>query len=152
MKRSTARPALSRPALLVALCAAVACGEASPSSGRAPSLGPASHPLTTVARLRGTLDVASGTLTFEPVSSAGTSLPGNGVSPAIYGDQGVTVRIYNSAVATSAPVAGKKTYSANVGVRNLLAYRIGDEQGAASPADTMGIFIFTNTAPVVFGK
>jgi hypothetical protein len=73
------------------------------------------------------------------------------VSAAIYGEQGVTVRIYNSAVVTSAPVAGKKTYSANVGVRNLLGYRIGDEQGGPAPADTMGIYIFTNTTPVVSG-
>lgn len=151
MKRSAARPPLARPALLVALCGVVGCGEPSPSSGRATSLEPVSHPQTTVARLRGTLDVASGTLTFEPVSPTGAPLPGGGASASIYGDQGVTVRIYNSAVTTSAPVGGKKTYSANVGVRNLLTYRIGDEQAGASPADTMGIYIFTNTAPVVSG-
>ena len=61
----------------------------------------------------------------------------------------MTVRIYNSTVTTSAPVAGKKTFTANVGVRNLLAYRIGDEQGAATPADTMGIYVFVNSGPVV---
>lgn len=151
MKQSTPRSASFRPAILIALCGAVACGEASSPLGQGPALAPTSHPLTTVARLRGTLDVASGTLTFDPVSPTGASLPGSGVSAALYGDQGVTVRIYNSAVTTSAPVGGKKTYSANVGVRNLLAYRVGDEQGGAAPADTMGIYIFTNTAPVVSG-
>lgn len=151
MNQSTIRPASLRPAILIALCGAVACGEASLPSGRGPALAPTGHPITTVARLRGTLDVATGTLTFDPVSSTGASLPGSGVSAALYGDQGVTVRIYNSAVATGAPVGGKKTYSANVGVRNLLAYRVGDEQGGAAPADTMGIYIFTNTAPVVSG-
>lgn len=97
------------------------------------------------------MDVARGTLTFEPVSTTGAAQPSSGPSASIYGDQGVTVRIYNSAVTTSAPLAGKKTYSANVGLRNLLGYRIGDEQGTAAPADTMGIYVFTSTAPIVSG-
>jgi hypothetical protein len=148
MKWPTTRRALSRTAVLLALSATVACGEGSPLSGRAPALAPASHPITTVARLRGTLDVASGTLTFDPVSSTGASIPASGVSASIYGEQGVTVRIYNSAVVTGAPVGGKKTYTANVGVRNLLGYRIGDEQNVTAPADTMGIYVFVNTAPI----
>jgi hypothetical protein len=141
------------PAIVVALCGAAACGEAGLSSGSTGVLQPSSHnhPLTSVARLRGTVDVARGTLTFDPVSATGATLPSSGVSASIYGDQGVTVRIYNSAVLASAPVAGKKTYSANVGLRNLLTYRMGDEQGAAAPADTMGIYVFTNTAPIVSG-
>lgn len=151
MTPSTTRPAFLRHGILVALCGAVACSESSSSSGGAPALEPTSHPATTVARLRGTVDVAAGTLTFDPVSSTGAPLAASGVSAAVYGDQGVTVRIYNSPVVTSAPVGGKKTYSANVGVRNLLAYRIGDEQGGPAPGDTMGIYVFTNTAPVVSG-
>lgn len=143
------RPTVLRRATVIALGGAVACSEA--SSGGVPALEPAGHPVTAVARLRGTLDVASGTLTFDPVSASGATISGNGATASIYGDQGVTVRIYNSAVVTSAPVAGKKTYSANVGIRNLLPYRIGDEQNALAPADTMGIYIFTNTAPVVSG-
>ncbi|MFL5561987.1 MAG: hypothetical protein ACJ79K_10970 [Gemmatimonadaceae bacterium] len=103
-----------------------------------------------VARLRGTVDVATGTLTFDPVSSSGVAIP-NGVNAAIYGDQGINVRLYNSAVVTSTPTAGKKTYTANVGIRNLLAFRIGDEQNLAAPLDTMGIYVFTNAAPVVSG-
>ena len=142
---------MTNRAVLVAICGAVACGDPSSTSGSASAIAPTSHPVTTVAQLRGTLDVASGTLTFDPVSAAGSSLSGNGVSASMYGEQGVTVRIYNSAVVTSAPVAGKKTYTANVGVRNLLGYRIGDEQAGPAPADTMGIFVFTNTAPVVSG-
>lgn len=151
MTRPTTRPLVFRTGILLALCGAAACGEAPSSSGRTPLLQPTSHPITTVSRLRGTLDVASGTLTFDPVSSTGTSLPGSGVSASIYGEQGVTVRIYNSAVVTSAPVGGKKTYAANVGVRNLLGYRIGDEQAGSAPADTLGIFVFTSTAPIVSG-
>jgi hypothetical protein len=151
MKQSTARAAVLRPAILFALCGAAACGEGPTLSGNATVLQPSAHPITPVARLRGTVDVATGTLTFEPVSSTGASVPASGVNASIYGEQGVTISIYNSAVVTSAPVAGKKTYSANVGVRNMLGYRIGDEQNAASPGDTLGIYIFTNTAPVVTG-
>lgn len=151
MMRSAPRPSRSRPAILIALCGAVACGEGSASSGIARVQQPIDHPLTTVARLRGTVDVASRTMTFDPVAASGASIPSGGVNGSIYGDQGVTVRVYNSAVITSAPLLGKKTYSANVGIRNLLAYRIGDEQNAVAPADTMGIFVFTNTAPVVVG-
>jgi hypothetical protein len=138
---------LAASALLAAL---FACSDA-----RTPMVAPlfapaASHPLTSVAHLRGTLDVATGTLTFDPVSASGTPVAG-GPSAAIYGDQGVNVRIYNSAVVTGASLAGKKTYTANVGVRNLLGFRIGDEQNAAAPADTLGIYVFVNTAPVVSG-
>ena len=98
--------------------------------------------------MRGTVDVTAGTLSFEE-QPAGAPLSSASPDAQIYGNQGVTVRIYNSTVTTSAPVAGKKTFTANVGVRNLLAYRIGDEQGAATPADTMGIYVFVNSGPVV---
>jgi hypothetical protein len=128
----------------------VACGDASSRVAISPVAPLGGHPITPVAHLRGTLDVATGTLTFEPVSTSGSSVAG-GPSAAIYGDQGLNVRIYNSAVVTSAPVAGKKTYTANVGVRNLLGFRIGDEQNAAAPADTLGFYIFVNAAPVVSG-
>lgn len=151
MRHPSPCSALSSRAILIAVCGAAACSEGPSSRSSVPIMQPTTHPTTTVAHLRGTLDVASGTLTFDPVSSISGSTVGGGVSASIYGDQGVTVRIYNSAVVTSAPVAGKKTYSANVGIRNLLAYRIGDEQNVAAPADTLGIYVFTNTAPVVSG-
>lgn len=137
-------------AAVAAACGAVACSEHSLLSAGASILQPPSHPVTTVAHLRGTLDVKAGTLSFDPISADGT-VPPSGVSAAVYGDQGVTVRIYNSPVVTSAPVGGKKTYTANVGLRNLLGFRIGDEQGSSAPPDTMGIFVFTNTAPTVSG-
>ena len=136
--------------VIVALCGTAACSDGSRPGAVAPIVEPGNHPITAVARLRGTLDVAAGTLSFDPVSADGTT-PASGVSAAIYGDQGVTVRISNSPVVVSAPVGGKKTYTANIVVKNLLAFRIGDEQGAATPAETMGIFVFTNTAPTVSG-
>jgi hypothetical protein len=133
-----------------ALGAVIGCSDARTTSVISPLEPTGTHPVTQVAHLRGTLDVATGTLSFDPVSAAGTSVAG-GPSAAIYGDQGKNVRIYNSAVVTSAPVAGKKTYTANVGIKNLLGFRIGDEQNAAVPPDTLGIYVFVNTQPVVSG-
>lgn len=149
MHRLTVR-ASKTLAVLAFLGTLGACSD-TPTTAAISPLDPAGmHPVTQVAHLRGTLDVATGTLSFDPVSASGTSVAG-GPSAAIYGDQGVNVRIYNSAVVTSAPVAGKKTYTANVGVRNLLGFRIGDEQNAAAPPDTLGIYVFVNTQPVVSG-
>lgn len=152
MTQSIALPAALRRALLLSLCcAAIACGEGASSGAALLQPTPRSTGSASVTRLRATMDVATGTLTFTPVSPTGSSLAGSGISAAIYGDQGINVRLYNSAVVTSAPVGGKKTFSADVGVRNLLAYRVGDEQGAVAPADTMGVYVFMNTPPFVTG-
>ncbi len=108
-------------------------------------------PAVTIAGLRGVVDVDAGTLTFDVVAPRG-SLGGRSspISAAIYGDQGVTVRVYNSPVTEVNPSSpGKKTYSADVGLRNLLPHGIGDEQAAAAPLDTMGIFVFVNSGPTV---
>ena len=147
-------PVADRTLKTLAACVAVgtlvACSDAASPTANSPLAPLGTHPMTPVAHLRGTLDVAAGTLTFDPVSTSGVPVTG-GPSAASYGDQGVNVQIYNSAVVTSAPAGGKKTYTATVGVKNLLAYRIGDEQNAAAPADTMGIYVFLNTAPIVSG-
>ena len=104
-----------------------------------------------VASLRGTVDLVAGTLTFAPVTPSAGSLGGSAaISPAIYGNQGITVRIYNSPVVTSdAPAPGRKRFTAQVGVRNLQAFPIGDEQGGPVPTDTAGIFVFVNGGPTV---
>lgn len=133
--------------MLVVLAASAACSCSDLRTG-VTLLTPVSHPMTTAAHLRGTVDVVAGTMTFEPVNVAPGISPSSGApNAAVYGDQGITVRIYNSSVVTSAPVLGKKTYSANVGLRNLLGYRIGDEQNAAAPSDTMGIYVLMNSGP-----
>jgi hypothetical protein len=115
-----------------------------------PPAAPAAYsaPMTT---LRATVDLEAGTLTFTPLvaTNAGYSLPA-GFSASIYGNQGVTVRIYNSAVTVTNPSSpGKKTFSAPVGIRNLLPHPIGDEQATGTPTDTMGIDIFINSGPTV---
>jgi hypothetical protein len=43
----------------------------------------------------------------------------------------------------------KKTFTASVGIRNLLAYPIGDEQSSDAPSDTIGIDVFMGTGPTV---
>lgn len=137
-------------ATLVALSALAACGDASPRAASPAPFAPSVHPPAPLTRLRATVDVAAGTLSFEPPPrTESASLASGAPERAIYGDQGVTIRIYNSAVVTSAPVAGKKTYSANVGLQNLLGYRVGDEQRATAPADTMGIYVFVSGGPTV---
>lgn len=107
--------------------------------------------LPVVGIMRGTVDLVAGTLTFEEVRAApAASRRATVISPAIYGDQGTTVRIFNSPVIVTNPSApGKKTYAADVGVRNLLPHPIGDEQGGVVPSDTNGIFVFVNGGPVV---
>jgi hypothetical protein len=89
----------------------------------------------------------SGALLFEPVSTtSGTS----GISRAMYGNQGVDVRIYNTPVAIdSTTTPGTKTWTGNVGILNLLTHSIGDEQATAAPPDTMGIFVFFTATPTV---
>ncbi len=91
----------------------------------------------------------AGTLSFEPLTPQGLGV----VAPArIYGDQGVTVRIYNSTVTITNPSSpGKKTLSAPVGLRNLLAFPIGDEQAGPAPLDTMGIYVFIMAGLTVTG-
>lgn len=133
----------------VMLAGAVAgCGDAARITSPATEV-PASLPV--VGSMRATVDLVAGTLTFEPVASTGRlTARRSSVSAAIYGNQGVTVRIYNSAVVISdSPTPGKKRFTANVGVRNLQDFPIGDEQGGAAPLDTSGIFVFVNGGPAV---
>ncbi len=144
MKRSVRTGIVSMAALLVA------CDGA--SRPVAPVVG---FPVeaATVASLRGTVDLVAGTLTFESVAPRPGSLGGSSaVSASIYGNQGVTVRIYNSPVTVAPSTPGKKRYTANVGVRNLQAFPIGDEQGGVAPADTSGIFVFVNGGPTATGS
>jgi hypothetical protein len=108
----------------------------------APHDGPISiHVSGTV--LRATVDGVAGTLTFAPVHTDGPLTLSR-----IYGDQGRTVQLYNSPVSIVTS-AGRKTFSANVGIRNLLPHSIGDEQSGASPLATMGIHVFITSGPTV---
>lgn len=145
--------ASARTVLALTLIGLVACGDA-PSGVEPASPVPPKAPSRTPAGLRGTADLVAGTLTFEPLPTASPvqTTPAAVVLAGIYGDQGVTVRIYNSPVTITNPSSpGKKTFSAPAGVRNLLAFPIGDEQAGATPTDTMGIYVFVSSGPTVTG-
>jgi hypothetical protein len=137
-------------AMLLAVAMLVAgCSDEPPIT--APRMDPIAVPTVSLGEMRATVDVEAGTLTFEPVAPRG-SLAGAGViSAAIYGNQGVTVRIFNSPVvsAPSATTPGKKTFTATVGIRNLLAYPVGDEQAGGTPVDIIGLDVFLGSAPTV---
>lgn len=141
-----------RTLLAVAMVATLSCADSDPAIE--PTAPLPTEPFPVLAGLRGTADLVAGSLTFErraPVSVS-RRLRSDLVPAGIYGDQGVTVRIYNSPVTITNPSRpGKKTFSAPVGLRNLLAFPIGDEQGAGTPADTMGIYVFVNSGPTVTG-
>jgi hypothetical protein len=96
--------------------------------------------------LRGTVDMTTGTLEFEDVTP-GASGATSGATRAIYGDQNVLVKLYNTTVVVNT-VAGTKTWTGNVGLRNLTAHEIGDEQALVAP-DTMGVFVFFTAEPTV---
>jgi hypothetical protein len=139
-----------RLAVALAFAGSAACGDSRP--GTEPSSQPTTPPRHTLAGLRGTADLVAGTLTFEPLPTASPAQERREslIRPGIYGDQGVTVRIYNSPVTIANPSSpGKKTFSAPVGVRNLLGFPIGDEQAGATPTDTMGVYVFVSDGPTV---
>lgn len=125
-----------------ALAGVVACGEYLPTSPPPVSI-PVTNPLA-LGALRGRVDVVAGTLTFESTQSSAIL----GASLSIYGDQHVSVRVYNGPV-TQTLVGAKRLFSANVGIRNLRNHHIGDEQAGASPADISGIYVFFSSDPTV---
>jgi hypothetical protein len=70
--------------------------------------------------------------------------------PATYGSQNVTMNVHSTSFSIdSVTTPGTKVWSIGVGLRNLLAYPIGANQGAISPQDTLGVFAFFSVLPVV---
>jgi hypothetical protein len=94
--------------------------------------------------MRVSVDAVTGEMRFEEMRGG----PAAGVSAQIYGDQNVTIRLFN-APPTVSSTASLKTITANIAIKNLLPHPIGDEQGSSVPADTLGIFIFFTQEPVV---
>ena len=137
--------------LAIAAMSLAACGDAADLT--APTYRPQPvAPSAMRAEVLATVDLESGTMTFESARSGASLNSASGISAAIYGNQGVTVRLYNTPVVVSASATpGKKQFSAMVGVRNLLSYPIGDEQGGDAPADTIGIDVFMVQEPVATG-
>ena len=102
-----------------------------------------------VGALHGEVDVLNGTMTFTPIDvPAGHRMAG--LNYALYGNQGTTVRLYNTPTGTTAnsPVAGQSVDSAWVGIRNMLSHAIGDEQDSLeTKLDTMGIYVYFSSGP-----
>ena len=140
---------LARLASILALASVIGgCAEEPRITG--PAVRPSAVPMLELGELRATVDAEAGTMTFEPIVHRG--LAGAAIiSAAIYGNQGVTVRIFNSPVVTAVDPGnpGKKTFTASVGIRNLLPYPIGDEQSGIAPLDTIGLDVFMGTGPTV---
>jgi hypothetical protein len=118
----------------------VGCAEP-PMGGTAPVVPVGSMPA--IAAVRGTVDLDRGTLEFSAIAPAG--IPG--FAPAIYGDQNVNVRLYNSPVVLDSSGTIWR-WTANVGVRNMRDHFVGDEEIALAPLDTMGLFVFFTQEPV----
>ena len=137
--------------LLLASAAIVTIGCSDERQATAPVTLPVAPPSMELGTMRATVDVVAGTMTFEPITTHGSLGGANIISAAIYGGQGTTVRIYNSPVvsAPSPTNPAKKTFTANVGIRNLLSYPVGDEEAGAAPTDTMGLDVFMGTGPTV---
>jgi hypothetical protein len=106
-----------------------------PTSGSEPFIPVASVPALGV--LRGTVDLDRAMLEFAPIVPP--SAPG--FSPAIYGDQNVSVRLYNSRVVLDSTTSTWR-WTASVGIRNMRSHFIGDEETVAAPEDTIGIYVF----------
>jgi hypothetical protein len=117
--------------------------------------GPTRRPLPVVPSAMRTLmiatvDLEAGTMRFDPATGFGALNSASGISAAMYGNQGRTVRLYNTPVVVGASATpGKKQFSAMVGVQNLLPHPIGDEQAGDAPLDTIGIDVFMIEEPTV---
>lgn len=131
--------------LACVLVSVLACGEQSSTTGVGAPPAPPSGGARIVAAVEGTVD-ATGHVTFAPMAPP----TARGVSAQIYGAQNVNVRLYNTPVVVdSTTTPGSKSWSFDVGVRNLLAYPIGSNQGSSAPLDTLGVTVFFTVLPTV---
>lgn len=122
------------------LTVAIGCA-GSPTGGTEPVIPVTSMP--TLGVMRGMVDLDRGTLEFAPIAPGGVP----GFQPAIYGDQNVNVRLYNSPVVVDSSTS-TWTWTANVGIRNMRAHFVGDEETSVAPLDTMGLYVFFVQEPV----
>ncbi|MGQ0712666.1 MAG: hypothetical protein ACT4PJ_02920 [Gemmatimonadaceae bacterium] len=83
------------------------------------------------------MDLDRGSLDFAPVMPRAHA----SVAPAIYGDQNVNVRLFNSGVVLDSSATPWR-WTASVGIRNMRAHHIGDEESSTAPLDTIGLYVF----------
>jgi len=135
-----------------ALCAltATACTDSPLGSEREPLRPPVAGAMTTTL-MRGDVDALRGTLTWTVLDAPLAARTAESPMLARYGSQGVNVRLYNTPVAATG-CAPTCIDTARVGIRNMLAARIGDEQSGdhfpvSQIRDTMGIYIYFTAGP-----
>lgn len=145
---------LRRGALACAFAGAfagvAACGERGAITGTEQVPMPPAGSDNVIAALEGTVDSA-GNVTFARTASAAEAITlAPGLSAQFYGAQNVNVRLYNTPTVIDTDAAtGKKRWSFNVGIRNLLPHPIGTNQNAATPTDTLGVSVFFTGLPTV---
>ena len=102
-----------------------------------------------IGMIQGSVDAGKMTATFTPL--APTFSMGGGVSPAIYGNQGVTAKVYGVVDSMIDVVGVRRTWYVRVALENLEAFPIGSNYTAtnATPLDTSGVFLFFSSLPVV---
>ncbi len=132
------------PALLLL---AAACSEPAPS---APLTAP---PTPVLGFVNGMISGNAMTTTFVPLSGSIAGVTDAKISPAIYGQQGVTIDVLGVVDSLHNVVgvgpAGSRTWFTHVELRNRQAFAIGSNYGQAAAPDTSGVFAFFTVAPNV---
>jgi hypothetical protein len=121
-----------------------ACSDGPLTSSVPPAVPPVSS--STQGMIRGTVREDGSVLleSLDPSIQAGDS----NVSRAIYGNQNVTAKVTASAF-NLADNGTTKTWTFKLAVHNLMTFPIGSVDGAATPWDTTGMYVFFSTAPSV---
>ena len=136
-----------RTAMMTAfVVAAGACSDQSITSSVKPVVPPTPTANNTAGMLRGTVR-EDGTVVLESLDPA-IQVGDSNTSGAIYGNQNVTAKVTASNFSLT-NVGGTKTWKFTLAVHNLLNYPVGSIDGAATPYDTVGVFVFFPTAPSV---
>ena len=134
---------------VIALAAFVGCTDRSAGitgTGVMQPQAPAALPSEGLAIVQVTVDDA-GNVTTSPLQGvSGDFAPG--IDGSIYGSQDVNVHVYAKA-ATTTTAGNTKTWTMNIGLRNLLPYPIGSNQAGPVPSDTTGIFLALISGPTV---
>lgn len=141
--------AIRAAGVMAALAAVVGCSDRSAGVTGTGVMQPQTPPMLpsqSLGMVQVTVDDA-GNVTTVPLQGASSDLA-PGIDGSIYGSQDVNVHVYAKA-ATSVIKGSTKTWTMNFGLRNLLAFPIGSNQGGSTPSDTTGIFLALISGPTV---
>jgi hypothetical protein len=144
LNRHSLRTALTTTLVVIA---AAACSDQSITSSATPVTPVVPAPQgSTVGMLRGTVR-EDGTVVLESLDPS-IQVGDSNTSGAIYGNQNVTAKVTASNFSLVS-AGGVKTWKFTIAVHNLLNYPVGSIDGSATPYDTVGVFVFFQTAPSV---